>query len=55
VDHVVICAGQESERSLLEPLEAAGKSVRLVGGARQATELDALEAIRSGTLTGMAL
>ncbi len=55
VDHVVICAGQESEKSLLAPLEAAGKKVRLIGGARRAAELDAMEAIRSGTLAGMEL
>ena len=32
VDHVVLCAGQEPLRELLEPLRAAGLSVHVVGG-----------------------
>ena len=49
VDHVVICAGQESCRELLEPLQAAGKRVHVIGGADLATELDAKRAIRQGS------
>jgi 2,4-dienoyl-CoA reductase (NADPH2) len=45
VDNVVICAGQESRRDLLEPLAAAGVEVHLVGGADIAAELDAKRAI----------
>tara|TARA_R110000868_G_scaffold8205_3_gene42482 strand:- start:74952 stop:76973 length:2022 start_codon:yes stop_codon:yes gene_type:complete len=45
VDHVIICAGQESLRELYEPLQQLGKSVHLVGGANLATELDAKRAI----------
>ncbi len=45
VDHVVICAGQVSLRALQEPLEAAGQSVHLIGGALEARELDAKRAI----------
>jgi 2,4-dienoyl-CoA reductase (NADPH2) len=48
VDSVILCAGQESERSLAEPLEAAGKLVHLIGGADLAAELDAQRAIRQG-------
>lgn len=48
VDHVVICAGQESQKSLLEPLLQAGKRVQLLGGAKEAGELDAERAIREG-------
>lgn len=48
VDHVVICAGQESFTAMYEQLQQAGKSVHLIGGAKQAGELDAKRAIRQG-------
>jgi 2,4-dienoyl-CoA reductase (NADPH2) len=52
VDHVVICAGQESVRSLYDELVAAGSSagltVKIIGGADLAAELDAKRAIRQG-------
>jgi 2,4-dienoyl-CoA reductase (NADPH2) len=49
VDHVVICAGQEPNRALADPLRAAGLPVHLVGGADVAAELDAKRAIDQGT------
>ena len=49
VDHVVVCAGQESERSLYDALVAAGVRAHLVGGADVAAELDAKRAILQGT------
>ncbi|MDH5276237.1 MAG: FAD-dependent oxidoreductase, partial [Gammaproteobacteria bacterium] len=45
VDHIVLCTGQESQRELVAPLEAAGLTVRLIGGADVAAELDAKRAI----------
>lgn len=48
VDHVVICAGQESYTAMYESLAAAGKQVHLIGGAKEAGELDAKRAIRQG-------
>ena len=48
VDHVVICAGQESFTAMYEQLQQAGKSVHLIGGAKEAGELDAKRAIRQG-------
>ena len=48
VDHVVICAGQEPHKALFEPLEAAGVNVHLIGGAKEARELDAKRAIDQG-------
>ena len=48
VDSIILCAGQESERSLVEPLRATGKPVHLIGGADLAVELDAQRAIRQG-------
>ena len=45
VDNVVLCAGQVSQRELLEPLKAAGKPVHVIGGADEASELDAKRAI----------
>ena len=49
VDNVIICAGQEPNRQLAEPLQAAGKTVHLIGGSDVAGELDARRAIAQGT------
>ena len=49
VDHVIICAGQESVNHLATELAARGKSVHVIGGALLAAELDAERAIREGT------
>ncbi|MEG1092065.1 MAG: NADPH-dependent 2,4-dienoyl-CoA reductase, partial [Acinetobacter sp.] len=46
VDHVIICAGQESYTAMFDELKAAGKNVHLIGGAKEAGELDAKRAIR---------
>ncbi|WP_151753864.1 oxidoreductase [Acinetobacter soli] len=48
VDHVIICAGQESFTAMYEPLKQLGKNVHLIGGAKEAGELDAKRAIRHG-------
>ncbi len=55
VDHVVVCTGQESERSLFDALVEAGVEAHLIGGADVAAELDAKRAIRQGTETAAAL
>ncbi|MBF4161106.1 NADPH-dependent 2,4-dienoyl-CoA reductase [Nocardioides acrostichi] len=49
VDHIVVCAGQESVRGLYDDLVAAGHPASLVGGADVAAELDAKRAIEQGT------
>ena len=49
VDTVIICAGQEPLRTLVEPLQAAGKTPHLIGGADFAAELDAKRAINQGS------
>ena len=49
VDNVIICAGQDPLRELQAPLQAAGKSVHLIGGADVAAELDAKRAIDQGS------
>jgi 2,4-dienoyl-CoA reductase (NADPH2) len=49
VDHVIICAGQESQRSLYQQLEktkSIEQGLHLIGGAKVAAELDAKRAIR---------
>ena len=46
VDHVIICAGQESERTLYKQLQAQNVNAHLIGGANVAAELDAKRAIR---------
>ena len=55
VDTVVICAGQEPRRELLEALAAIKVPTTLIGGAELATELDAKRAIVQGTQIGMTL
>ena len=49
VDNVIVCAGQEPLRALAGPLEQAGISYHLIGGADVAAELDAKRAIDQGT------
>jgi 2,4-dienoyl-CoA reductase (NADPH2) len=46
---VIVCAGQESERSLYDSLRERGIAADLIGGADLAEELDALRAIDQGT------
>jgi 2,4-dienoyl-CoA reductase (NADPH2) len=48
-DTIVLCAGQLSDRSLADALEAAGKTCHVIGGADVAAELDAKRAIDQGT------
>jgi 2,4-dienoyl-CoA reductase (NADPH2) len=49
VDTVVVCAGQESVRDLVDPLTLSGVNTHVIGGADVAAELDAKRAIRQGT------
>ncbi|HEY0974171.1 MAG TPA: NADPH-dependent 2,4-dienoyl-CoA reductase [Solimonas sp.] len=49
VDTIVLCTGQEPLRELQAPLQAAGASVHLIGGADVASELDAKRAINQGS------
>jgi len=58
-DTVVIAAGQEPNNALLEPVRAAALPYRIVGGAREAGELNAVRAFEEGLraaheLAGMA-
>ncbi|TVP16297.1 NADPH-dependent 2,4-dienoyl-CoA reductase [Shewanella sp. KCT] len=48
VDNVVLCAGQESNRSLVDEMNNTGLQVHLIGGVDVAAELDAKRAIRQG-------
>ena len=47
-DTIVLCTGQEPERSLADALEQAGRAVHVIGGADVAAELDAKRAINQG-------
>ena len=49
VDTVVLCAGQDSEQDLANHLDGKVRHLNLIGGARMATELDAMRAIDEGT------
>ncbi|WP_336873648.1 NADPH-dependent 2,4-dienoyl-CoA reductase [Rhodococcus qingshengii] len=49
VDTIIICAGQESVRDLVDELTVAGVVTHIIGGADVAGELDAKRAIEQGT------
>ncbi|MGI2217565.1 FAD-dependent oxidoreductase [Shewanella baltica] len=55
VDNVVLCAGQESNRTLVDEMKATGMPVHLIGGVDVAAELDAKRAIRQGAELAMRL
>jgi 2,4-dienoyl-CoA reductase (NADPH2) len=48
VDNIILCAGQVSNRDLVEELTELGVETRLIGGADLASELDAKRAIDQG-------
>ena len=52
VEHIIVCAGQDSNRLLCEGLK---REYHLIGGAEKATQLDAKRAIRQGTLLAIKL
>ena len=54
-DTIVLCAGQISERSLADALEAVGRHPHVIGGADLAAELDAKRAIDQGARLAAAL
>ena len=54
-DTIVLCAGQEPERSLADDLIARGIAAHVIGGADVAAELDAKRAIDQGTRLAAAL
>jgi len=49
VDTIIICAGQQSERSLFDALLDSDLPVQLIGGAYKAAELDAKAAIKQAS------
>ncbi len=49
VDHIIVCAGQESLKELADPLHSLNIPYSLVGGAFEAKELDAKAAIKQAT------
>ncbi|MGI2135320.1 FAD-dependent oxidoreductase [Shewanella baltica] len=55
VDNVILCAGQESNRTLVDEMKATGLPVHLIGGVDVAAELDAKRAIRQGAELAMRL
>ncbi|MBT6263904.1 MAG: NADPH-dependent 2,4-dienoyl-CoA reductase [Halieaceae bacterium] len=55
VDTVIICAGQEPLRALHDELQARNISSELVGGAEEALELDAKEAINQASWRAAAI
>ncbi len=52
VDTVVLCTGQEPLAELRQPLLDRGQPVHVIGGAREASGLDAVRAIREGVELG---
>ena len=55
VDTIVLCTGQESNTELAEALAGANLSCRVIGGAAQARELDALAAVSQGMEVALAV
>jgi len=55
VDNVVVCAGQEPNRTLYDELITAGKRAHVIGGAHTAGELDAKRAIDQATRLAVTL
>jgi 2,4-dienoyl-CoA reductase (NADPH2) len=55
VDNVIVCAGQEPNRALLEELHSNGLRPHVIGGADVAVELDALRAIDQATRLAVSL
>jgi len=55
VDNIIVCAGQDPLRELVEPIEALGVPVHLVGGSSVAAELDAKRAINQATRLAVTL
>ena len=49
VDTVIICAGQEPLRTLYDDLQGTGLTCHLIGGAYEAAELDAKQAIHQAS------
>ena len=54
-DTAILCSGQDAEDGLARELEAQGRAVHRIGGARDASRIDALRAIEEGTRLGLAL
>jgi 2,4-dienoyl-CoA reductase (NADPH2) len=54
-DTIVICAGQVSNRGLFDELVAAGIETHVIGGAKEASELDAMRAVEEGVRIAQAL
>lgn len=48
-DNIILCTGQRAYHPLFTPLEKENKKVHLIGGAKDASALDAKRAIRQGT------
>ncbi|MBT8233170.1 MAG: hypothetical protein HKO66_09860, partial [Saprospiraceae bacterium] len=46
VDNVIICAGQESNDPISEGLKLSPENVHVIGGAKNASGLDAKRAIK---------
>ncbi len=55
VGDIVLCTGQESERTVAQALTAAGQRFDLIGGAADAYQIDAKRAIEEGVRLGLAL
>ena len=55
VDTIVVCAGQVSNRDMLTELLKTGIETHVIGGAKEASELDAMRAVEEGVRVAHAL
>ncbi|QHD94641.1 FAD-dependent oxidoreductase [Proteus terrae] len=54
-DNIILCTGQRAYHPLFAPLKKENKTVHLIGGAKDASALDAKRAIRQGTELALAI
>jgi 2,4-dienoyl-CoA reductase (NADPH2) len=50
-----VSTGQETNRSLFDTLQSSGIETHLIGGAKEAAELDAMRAVDEGVRVAHAL
>lgn len=55
VDNIIVCAGQVQENSLYQSMQGKHQNTHIIGGAKEAGELDAERAFRQGYELGLRL
>ena len=53
MDTIILCTGQQSFDEISSAMSGSGIVAHVIGGAKQAAELDAYTAIKQGTKRGL--